>query len=345
MKVGANSLAIGVRRTTVRKASGIHTCFTVNGSHDLGKYTDGADYLPSHQGMFLLVRDSSCTRGETGDWSSPPQIWLDHLGDENLVCGLYCSRELCRSVLRNCLTCTSIHHPSTCSVPMPCTIFQMATGAGKSDSALSGGLRAFWTPFSTPNFAHDHHDASRCRGRESNALAASFALAFRQEVFASLDVSYTAAATLSPSRRCRVNGALLDERLLVTGLAPSLQMNLRAEPCEKLYATDASPCARPLRGRDVLVQDVFDGYLRVRDIHGLEELLNHGLHELGHLCVQYLRTCSASRNLRSGQARTLISDLKRYVLLASPASSMVGVAGMVAEWILLDERLIFQSAS
>ena len=38
-----------------------------------------------------------------------------------------------------------------------------------------------------------------------------------------------------------MNGALLDELLLVTGLAPLLQMNLRAEASEKLYATDASP--------------------------------------------------------------------------------------------------------
>ena len=37
----------------------------------------------------------------------------------------------------------------------------------------------------------------------------AFALAFRREVFASLDVSYTA-ATLPPSRRCRVNGGLLE---------------------------------------------------------------------------------------------------------------------------------------
>ena len=69
----------------------------------------------------------------------------------------------------------------------------------------------------------------------------AFALAFRREVFASLGVSHTAATTLPASRRCRVNGALLDELVLVTGLAPLLQTNLQTEPCEKLYATDASP--------------------------------------------------------------------------------------------------------
>ena len=69
----------------------------------------------------------------------------------------------------------------------------------------------------------------------------AFAFAFRREVFASLDVSYTAATSLPPSRRCRLNGALFDERLLVTWLAPLLETNLRAEPCETLNAADGSP--------------------------------------------------------------------------------------------------------
>ena len=68
----------------------------------------------------------------------------------------------------------------------------------------------------------------------------ALALAFRREVFASLDVSYTAATALPPCRRCRVNGHFIDELVLVTGLAP-LETNLRAEPCEKLFATGASP--------------------------------------------------------------------------------------------------------
>ena len=33
----------------------------------------------------------------------------------------------------------------------------------------------------------------------------------------------------------------MDELLLITGLAPLLETNLRVEPCEKLYTTDASP--------------------------------------------------------------------------------------------------------
>ena len=56
--------------------------------------------------------------------------------------------------------------------------------------------------------------------------------------------------------------------------------------------------------------------MRVRDIHGLEELLDHGIHELGHLCVQYHRSCFASGTLGPGQASTLFSSLRRNVLLA-----------------------------
>ena len=46
----------------------------------------------------------------------------------------------------------------------------------------------------------------------------AFALAFRREVLACLDVSFTAAASLLPRRRCQENGPLLDELLLVTDL-------------------------------------------------------------------------------------------------------------------------------
>ena len=60
----------------------------------------------------------------------------------------------------------------------------------------------------------------------------AFAFAFQREAFACLDVAYSAAVSLAPSRRCRVNGALLDELFLVTGLAPLLETNLRAEPCK-----------------------------------------------------------------------------------------------------------------
>ena len=75
--------------------------------------------------------------------------------------------------------------------------------------------------------------------------------------------------------------------------------------------------ALPLRGRDVLVPDVlpttaqrhdlagseFEKYLRVRDSHGLD----HGLNELGHVCIQYLRTCFALGSLGPQQAGTLLA--------------------------------------
>ena len=38
-----------------------------------------------------------------------------------------------------------------------------------------------------------------------------------------------------------MSGALIGELLLITGLALLLETNLRTEPWEKLYATDASP--------------------------------------------------------------------------------------------------------
>ena len=40
---------------------------------------------------------------------------------------------------------------------------------------------------------------------------------------------------------------------------------------------------------------------------------HHGLNELGHLCIQCLRTCFASGSLVPGQAGALISGVTRYV--------------------------------
>ena len=57
----------------------------------------------------------------------------------------------------------------------------------------------------------------------------AFALAFLREAFACLDVACSAAASLAPSRRCRVSGALKDDLLLITGLAPLLETNLRGK--------------------------------------------------------------------------------------------------------------------
>ena len=98
----------------------------------------------------------------------------------------------------------------------------------------------------------------------------------------------------------------------------------------EVTSKDVLDQSAPSRGWDVLVQDVlpttarrcdvavseFEKCLRVRDIHGLEELVSHGLNELGHACIQYLRACFASGSLGPGQAGTLISGLRRLVLLA-----------------------------
>ena len=86
----------------------------------------------------------------------------------------------------------------------------------------------------------------------------------------------------------------------------------------------------PLRGWDVLVQDDLPTTVQRYDVAASESENNclsgtsmgsksssiTGLNELGHLCIQYLRTCSASGTLGPGQAGTLISGLRRYVLLA-----------------------------
>ena len=64
------------------------------------------------------------------------------------------------------------------------------------------------------------------------------------------------------------------------------------------------------------IAQVFEKYLRVGDIHGLEELVSRGLNELGHLCIQHLRTCFASGTFGPRQAGTLVSVLRRYVLMA-----------------------------
>ena len=82
--------------------------------------------------------------------------------------------------------------------------------------------------------------------------------------------------------------------------------------------------ARPLRGQDVLVQDVLPTTAQRYDVAVSENIacqrhpsdrMNH-LNELGHLCIQYLRTCFASGTLGPGQAGTLNSGLRRYALLA-----------------------------
>ena len=115
---------------------------------------------------------------------------------------------------------------------------QMPTNAGRTAGWGFGHTRV---PSRTPSFPHDHHDAGRCGW--------AFAVALRREVLAT---SNTAAATLPPSRRCRVNGALLDELLLVTGRANELlslfpawrpSHRLRGLPCTKCPRRKENTCA------------------------------------------------------------------------------------------------------
>ena len=54
-----------------------------------------------------------------------------------------------------------------------------------------------------------------------------FGLVFRRKVFVSLDMSYTTCLILTSSSGCRENAVPLDELVLVTGLAPLLNTNLR----------------------------------------------------------------------------------------------------------------------
>ena len=49
----------------------------------------------------------------------------------------------------------------------------------------------------------------------------------------------------------------------------------------------------------------FEEYSRVRDIHGLEDLVKHGLNDLGHACMQIFEPVFASESLGPGQAGTL----------------------------------------
>ena len=120
-------------------------------------------------------------------------------------------------------------------------------------------------PSCTPSLTHAHPNAGRCGTLSQRLLAGwAFVLAFRREVFASLDASYIAATTLPPSRRCWVNGALLDGPVLVTGRAPSVANEFASGTLQKnLYATDASPsgaggCVAPVTWAWLALCDLAD---------------------------------------------------------------------------------------
>ena len=66
-----------------------------------------------------------------------------------------------------------------------------------------------------------------------------FTLSFRRECLSFLDVSFVAECL--PSRKpCKLSGALLDELVLVSVLAPLFSAKLSAPPLSELFAFDAS---------------------------------------------------------------------------------------------------------
>ena len=84
----------------------------------------------------------------------------------------------------------------------------------------------------------------------------NFALSFRREALCCLDVAFLAVGTLPTRRPIPPTGALLDDLLLVCGIAPLLQADLRASPRLELFATDTSPfgagaCVAPVAQKSV----------------------------------------------------------------------------------------------
>ena len=144
------------------------------------------------------------------------------------------------SVFCTSQTSMSIHRQSKFSEPMLCTTSFDCQQKRASQAVLSRAN--FGEDAST---AYQVHSDFTLQRRVSLMLTTmlqrllggwAFEFASRREVFASFDVSYTAAASSLACRRCRVNGALL-----VTGFVSLLQTNLRANPSAKLNATDPSP--------------------------------------------------------------------------------------------------------
>ena len=80
------------------------------------------------------------------------------------------------------------------------------------------------------------------RGSLQQILGAwNFALSFRREALCCLDVAFLCARKLPTRRHTPAHGALLDDLLVVAGIAPLLQADLRTQPRYDLFATDASP--------------------------------------------------------------------------------------------------------
>ena len=101
--------------------------------------------------------------------------------------------------------CMSVRYPLKCSAPMLCTTSCRCQRVRASQSVLSreNSAKDAWTAFQERWGSLLHAESHSCSSRCWSLL-------------------------LCPTPP--------------TGLAALLERNLRAEPCEKLYATDASPC-------------------------------------------------------------------------------------------------------
>ena len=69
----------------------------------------------------------------------------------------------------------------------------------------------------------------------------NFALSFRREALCCLDVAFIAARTLPTRRPTPPTRSLLDDLLLLCGIAPLMQADLKPSPRVEHFATDTSP--------------------------------------------------------------------------------------------------------
>ena len=67
-----------------------------------------------------------------------------------------------------------------------------------------------------------------------------FTLSFRRECLSLIDVRFVAAERFFSRKLCKLSGALLDELVLASVLAPLYSANLRSPPLNELFAFDAS---------------------------------------------------------------------------------------------------------
>ena len=110
-------------------------------------------------------------------------------------------------------------------------------------------------------------------------------------------------------------------------------------PCQGLKMQDVLPTAA--QHCDVGVAK-FEKDFRVKEIHGPEKLVRHDLNDIRNTGLCALRLLSVT-SWSPLAAQCSCSNV--FIYIALPASGMDRVAGMVAEWFSLHERLIFHSVS